>query len=63
MLLLVWVVDTAITATLTYVLGRIILPEVGLQAPGLWPLLVVCGLWYAVQLSRVWIAAALTVRS
>lgn len=58
LIFIAWVIDSTLTALILYVIGRVVLPEVGLDAPAYGPLLVACGLWYAFSTIRTLATAA-----
>lgn len=58
LIFIAWAIDSALTALVLYGIGRVVLPEVGLEVPSYWSLLVACGLWYAYSTVRVLATAA-----
>lgn len=56
---IIWAIESAVIALVLYVIGRLVLPEVGLDAVSYGHVLGACGLWYGFNALRVGIVAGI----
>lgn len=58
LIFIAWAIDSALTALVLYGIGRGVLPELGLDAPSYWTVLIACAAWYGYSTVRTLIVAA-----